>query len=118
LVAACHCLDYQRRTGAPFGVGAFCPVDAVAISGTPKEFTPRCSKRREGPHLLLPKLRVNDLLEGRQPLSLIDLAVGALADPKYPASVRSVFEQSKHSWVQIDAAVEHFPQGSVARDSN
>src|SRR5260370_41172274 len=38
LVVACHCLDCQRRTGAPFGVGAFYPVDAVVISGTPKEF--------------------------------------------------------------------------------
>src|SRR2546430_4033439 len=39
LVVACHCLDCQRRTGAPFGVGAFYPVEAVAISGTPKQFT-------------------------------------------------------------------------------
>src|SRR3979490_2856835 len=39
LVVACHCLDCQRRTGVPFSVGAFYPVDAVAISGTSKEFT-------------------------------------------------------------------------------
>ena len=38
LVVACHCLDCQRRTGAPFGVGAFYPADAVAVSGAPKEF--------------------------------------------------------------------------------
>jgi glutathione-dependent formaldehyde-activating enzyme len=39
LVVACHCLDCQRRTGAPFGVGAFYPAEVVAISGTPKRFT-------------------------------------------------------------------------------
>src|SRR5579872_4843411 len=39
LVVACHCLECQRRTGAPFGVGAFYPVGAVTIGGTPKEFT-------------------------------------------------------------------------------
>lgn len=39
LVVACHCLDCQRRTGAPFGVGAFYPVEAAAISGASKEFT-------------------------------------------------------------------------------
>jgi hypothetical protein len=49
---------------------------------------------------------------------MIGVAVGALADPKYPAPVRSVFEQSKHNWVQIDGAVERFQQGSVARNSN
>ncbi|WP_446479875.1 GFA family protein [Bradyrhizobium diversitatis] len=31
LVAACHCIDCQRRTGAPFGVGTFDPVETVRI---------------------------------------------------------------------------------------
>jgi hypothetical protein len=39
---------------------------------------------------------------------MIGVAVGALADPKYPAPVISVFEETKHDWVQIDAAVKHF----------
>src|SRR5262245_9480738 len=38
LVGACHCVACQRRTGAPFGVGAFYPADAVTISGAAKEF--------------------------------------------------------------------------------
>src|SRR5258708_19063203 len=38
LVIACHCIDCQRRTGAPFGAGAFYPAEVVTISGTPKEF--------------------------------------------------------------------------------
>ena len=33
LVVACHCLDCQRRTGAPFGVGAFYAAETVTISG-------------------------------------------------------------------------------------
>jgi hypothetical protein len=42
-----------------------------------------------------------------------------LADPKYPALVRSIFEQSKYTWVQIDgAAVEHFPRSSVPKNPN
>src|SRR4051812_49762174 len=39
IVVACHCIDCQRRTGAPFGVGAYYSADVVAISGTSKEFT-------------------------------------------------------------------------------
>jgi hypothetical protein len=39
---------------------------------------------------------------------MIGVAIGAMANPKYPAPVISVFEQSKHDWVQIDGAVEHF----------
>src|SRR5271166_4505612 len=37
LVIACHFLIGQRRTGAPFGVGAFYPAEEVTITGTPKE---------------------------------------------------------------------------------
>lgn len=37
-VAACHCIACQRRTGAPFGVGAFYPDDVVTVSGEPKEY--------------------------------------------------------------------------------
>ena len=39
IVVACHCIDCQRRTGAPFGVGAYYPADVVSISGNSKEFT-------------------------------------------------------------------------------
>ena len=39
IVVACHCIDCQRRTGAPFGVGAYYPAKVVAISGASKEFT-------------------------------------------------------------------------------
>ena len=84
LVVACHCLDCQRRTGAPFGVGAFYPADAVAISGTAERVHPRFSKRREGPHLFLSELRVNDLLEGRQPTVVYRRCSGRASRPKIP----------------------------------
>ncbi|SPP94629.1 protein of unknown function [Bradyrhizobium vignae] len=45
---------------------------------------------------------------------MIGIAVGAIADPDFPAPVRSVFEQSKHAWVEIGGAgVAHFEQGSA-----
>ena len=30
-VVACHCEDCQRRTGSPFGVGAYYSSDAVQV---------------------------------------------------------------------------------------
>ena len=51
--------------------------------------------------------------------TLIGVAVGVLADPNSPAPMRSIFEQSKHGWVQIEgAAVQHFRQSSAAKISN
>ena len=38
LVVACHCIECQRRTGSPFGVGAYYAADAVTISGTATEY--------------------------------------------------------------------------------
>src|SRR3546814_5371398 len=37
-VVACHCIDCQRRTGAPFGAGVFYPAEDVGIAGTTTEF--------------------------------------------------------------------------------
>ena len=118
LVAACHCLDCQRRTGAPFGVGAFYPVDAVVISGTSKEFTRDAASGAKVHSHFCPDCGSTVYWRADRLPSMIGVAVGALADPKFPAPVRSVFEQSKHNWVQIDGAVEHFRQSSVAKNSN
>ena len=47
--------------------------------------------------------------------ALIGVAVGAMANPKYPAPVISVEEQTKHDWVHIDGAVEHFQQSYLPK---
>jgi len=50
--------------------------------------------------------------------TMIGVAVGAIADPSYPAPVASVFERSKHRWVEINGAgVEHFQQSGAAKNS-
>jgi hypothetical protein len=118
LVVACHCLDCQRRTGAPFGVGAFYPTDAVAISGTAKEFTRYAASGGKDHTYFCPICGSTIYWKADNLPSFIGVAVGALAGPKYPAPVKSVFERSKHNWVQIVGAVEHFQQSSAAKDSN
>ena len=114
LVVACHCIDCQRRTGAPFSVGGFYPADAVAIAGMPKEFTRDSDSGGKVHSYFCPNCGSTVYWRASNLPSMIGVAVGALADPKFPPPVRSVFEQSKHDWVQIDGA-EHFPQSSVAK---
>ena len=118
LVVACHCLACQRRTGAPFGVGAFYPVDAVAISGTPKEFIRDATSGGKVHTYFCPNCGSTVYWTADNLPSLIGVAVGTLAEPTYQAPGRSIFEQSKHQWVQINGAVEHFQQSSVAKHSN
>ena len=115
LVVACHCLDCQRRTGAPFGAGAFYPVEAVVVSGASKEFTRDGASSGKVRTAFCPTCGSTVYWTADSLPSLIAVAVGALADPNYPPPVRSVFERSKHAWVHIDGAIEHFPQSSAAR---
>lgn len=117
LVVACHCLDCQRRTGAPFGVGAFYPADAVAIAGTPKEFTRVAASGGKVQSYFCPDCGSTVYWKAERLPSMIGVAVGAVADPKFPPPVRSIFEQSKHDWIQIDSAADHFWQSSVAAKS-
>jgi hypothetical protein len=113
LTVACHCLDCQLRTGAPFGVGAFYPVEAVAISGTPKEFTRGAASGGKVHTYFCPNCGSSVYWNADNLPSMIAVAVGALADPKFPAPVRSIFERSKHHWVQIGGPAERFPQSSA-----
>ena len=119
LVIACHCIDCQRRTGAPFSVGAFYPAEVVAISGTAKQFTRASASGGKVHFHFCSNCGSTVYWQADKVPALIGVAVGALADPKYPAPVRSIFEQSKHTWVQIDGAtVEHFRQSSLPKNSN
>lgn len=47
---------------------------------------------------------------------MIGVAVGAIAAADNPAPVKSVFEQSKHAWVEIPGA-EHYQQSSAKNSS-
>ena len=53
-------------------------------------------------------------LGGRQSTGMVGIAVGTIAVPDSPRLIRSVFEQSKHGWVEI-AGAEHFQQGSTRK---
>ena len=118
IVVACHCIDCQRRTGAPFGVGAYYPVDVVTISGTSNEFTHAAASGGKIHNYFCPQCGSTVYWKVSNLPALIGVAVGAMANPKYPAPVISVDEQSKHDWVHIDGAVEHFRQSSLPKISN
>jgi len=114
LVVACHCLECQRRTGAPFGVGAFYPAAAVTISGTAKQFTRDGASGGKVHTYFCPNCGSSVYWTADKLPTMIGVAVGALADPRHPAPVLSIFERSKHGWVQMDTALEHFQQSRTA----
>jgi hypothetical protein len=115
LVVACHCLECQRRTGAPFSVGAFYAAEMVTISGTRKEFTRPAASGGKIHNYFCPDCGSTIYWQAENLPGLIGVAVGALSDHNCPAPTRSIFERSKHDWLHVDGAVEHFLEGSAAR---
>jgi len=115
LIVACHCLNCQRRTGSPFGVGVFHAIDSVEISGTATEFICVADSGRKVRCYFCPICGSTVYWKPDAMPSLIGVAVGALGDPTLPAPAFSVFERSKHHWVRVDAAAEHFQNSALQK---
>ena len=101
-VSVCHCLDCQKRSGSAFAVQARWPVEQVAIKGRSKEWTNTADSGNAITFHFCPECgstvhyRIDGKFDG-----LIAIAVGAFADPQFPAPKFSVWEERKHDWVEI-----------------
>lgn len=101
-VGVCHCLACQRRTGsvfaAPYTVtGA--ASEHVRVGDQDARFTfrfcPICGTT------------VFHTEEGQE-RSSVSVAVGAFADPSFPAPQDSVYSCRKHSWVQLPPGIRSY----------
>src|SRR5262245_48913500 len=109
-VVACHCLFCPRRTGSPFGVGAYFPQAQVAIEGDSKQYTRAAVSGNPMVNHFCPTCGSTVYwLTARAP-GTVGIAVGAFGDPKFPAPIRSVWEQSMHAWTPITSAAQHMPR--------
>ena len=117
-VLACHCLDCQRVTGSPFLLAAFYPAEAVTVSGSPKEFTRSGGSGATVHQYFCSNCGSTIYWKNDARPGVIGVAVGTMADPKFPAPTISIFEQSKHDWVQIGSAVEHYQQRISPKSSS
>ena len=114
VIVACHCIDCQRRSGSPFGVGAYYPADAIRIAGDAKEFVRPTATGGKFRSYFCPTCGSTVYWKADKHPTMIGVAVGAIASPDYPGPVRSVWEQSRHQWVEIATAGQHFARGREA----
>ena len=110
-VVACHCVACQRRTGSPFGLAAYYPDDQVLVEGTSKRFVRRTALGGDFENFFCPECGSTVFFRGSKNAGVTGVAVGAIADEHVMVPIRSVWEQSKHSWVTIPTALEHFSKG-------
>jgi hypothetical protein len=110
LVAACHCLACQRRTGTSFSVNAFYAADTVEVSGAAREFIRIADSGRKVRMYFCPTCGSTVYWKPDALPTIIGVAVGALADPNFPAPTTSIFERYKHQWVILPEEVERFQE--------
>ena len=108
-IGVCHCLACQQRTGSVFAALAAYAAPFTVV-GTATEFV------RAGEHGSKFRFRfcpvcgstVFHTEEGDD--SYVSVAVGAFADPDFPAPQDSVYECRRHAWVQLPVDIRRYDQ--------
>ncbi len=103
----CHCLACQKRTGSAFGIQARWPTDRVAIEGRAQEFVRIGDEGGRAMFRFCATCGATVYWDLDSMPGVIAVAIGAFADPTFPAPRISVYEERRHPWVHMpDLAIE------------
>ena len=107
-VGVCHCLACQRRTGSVFAaLASFAPP--YKVFGTATEYDRVGDQGAKFTFRFCPVCGTTVFhTEEGQEQSLVSVAVGAFADPSFPAPQHSVYDCRRHSWVQLPAGTKSY----------
>ena len=100
-VSVCHCYDCQKRSGSAFAAQARFPADAVTVNGEHQIYE-HIGDRSNAASFHFCPICGSTLWYNARPFSdLYAIPVGAFADRDFPPPQYSVWEDRKHSWVNI-----------------
>ena len=113
IVSLCNCTECQRRTGSPFGVGAYFRRDVVTLAGMTKTFVRKVegSERTVTNHFC-PDCGGTVYWTADLRPQHIGIAVGHFADPAFEAPTRAVWTQHKHGWITFPPDMPAFPKAA------
>lgn len=100
-VSVCHCLDCKKRSGSAFSYQARWPDEQVTIAGESRFWTSVGDSGGSGTFRFCPNCgsTVSYVIDAMPGLTAI--AVGAFADPDFPAPQFSVYENRMHKWIAV-----------------
>jgi len=108
-VSMCHCLACQQRTGSAFGVQARYRRDQVAIAGRSTEYVQVGDEGGKARFRFCPDCGSTVWWDNSDADGFVAVAVGAFADPDFPAPKVSVYDMRRHPWVELPmSVVEHW----------
>lgn len=101
-ISICHCLECQKRTGSPFGVQARFRRDQVtAVEGKATQYVRVGEQGGRITFRFCPECGATLYWTIDSQPDLVAVAVGAFADPAFPAPRFSVYERRRHPWVVV-----------------
>ena len=104
-VSICHCLACQQRTGSAFGVQARYPKQQVSVRGESAVFERTGDGGGLASFHFCPRCGSTVYWELDGLAGFVAVAVGAFADPSFPAPQVSIYEARRHAWA-LDKHVE------------
>ena len=106
-VGVCHCLACQRRTGSVFATLASFSAP-FKVFGTATEYIRVGDQGARFSFRFCPTCgsTVFHTEDGRN--ESVSIAVGAFADPDFPAPRLSVYDSRRHPWVRLPPEVKSF----------
>ena len=110
-VGVCHCRACQRRTGAVVPSSAFFLKNKVQFEGASKVYTREAAEGRKVHFHFCPNCGSNVYWDGDLRPGHYGIAVGAFADPDFPAPSYSVWEESMHHWLRQPTDLKRYRQG-------
>lgn len=100
-VSVCHCLACQRRTGGPFAAQARFPIASVQVNGEWRVWERVADSGKKAWFRWCPDCGATVAYTNEGMDDQIAIALGAFADPTFPAPNFSVYENRKHPWIEI-----------------
>jgi hypothetical protein len=110
-VVACHCIACQRRSGSPFGVLAYYVADQLVVTGAATRYERRTDEGNIFESFFCPRCGSTVYARTSKHPGMMAVTIGTLADPASRAPLRSVWEETKHQWIEIAGAAQHFARG-------
>jgi len=107
LVAVCHCMECQRRTGSAFGVSTYFSKEQVRTDGLSKVHVRGSDSGRKIELHFCPNCGSTVFWYAEFVPDLIGIAFGAFADPSMSSPTLSAWEMTRHSWVTFDHELHH-----------
>ena len=111
IVMACSCLACQRRTGSPFGMGAYFRKEAASTEGEARVHSRVADSGLDVSIRFCPECGTSVYWTAELRPEHLGVAVGCFAEPGFVEPARVVWSESKHPWITFPDGVPEFTQG-------